>query len=82
MARLEYKNQSIMKTLHPEDYYNDQGKIVFTAAYHLKRGYCCGNNCLHCPYLKPPVKGTTTLEDDRRNPEGTQDRGETTVFPS
>jgi hypothetical protein len=33
------------------DYYlNEQGFIVFTQAYHLKRGYCCGNGCLHCPY--------------------------------
>jgi hypothetical protein len=53
-----------MKTLSPEDYYSDKGKIVFTAAYHLKRGYCCGNSCTHCPYLKPPVKGTTTLENN------------------
>jgi len=24
--------------------------IVFTAAYLLKRGYCCNSNCRHCPY--------------------------------
>lgn len=24
--------------------------MVFTAAYHLKRGYCCKSGCLHCPY--------------------------------
>ncbi|MFN3782412.1 MAG: DUF5522 domain-containing protein [Spirosomataceae bacterium] len=29
---------------------NKQGMMVFTAAYHQKRGYCCKNNCLHCPY--------------------------------
>jgi hypothetical protein len=23
---------------------------VFTAAYHLKRGYCCNSDCRHCPY--------------------------------
>lgn len=23
---------------------------VFTESYLLKRGYCCGNNCRHCPY--------------------------------
>ena len=34
-----------------EDYYiNDQGLWVFTEVYHLKRGYCCGSGCLHCPY--------------------------------
>ncbi|MDJ1500336.1 DUF5522 domain-containing protein [Xanthocytophaga agilis] len=37
--------------LTPEDYYiNEQGLLVFTAHYHLKRGYCCGNRCKHCPY--------------------------------
>ncbi|MGD0730936.1 MAG: DUF5522 domain-containing protein [Terracidiphilus sp.] len=24
--------------------------MVFTAAYHLKRGSCCGSGCRHCPY--------------------------------
>ncbi|MEO9967518.1 MAG: DUF5522 domain-containing protein [Reichenbachiella sp.] len=34
-----------------EDYYfNEQGLMVFTQAYHLKRGYCCKNGCKHCPY--------------------------------
>lgn len=31
-------------------YYNESGYMVFTAAYHLKKGWCCGNGCLHCPY--------------------------------
>jgi len=35
------------------DYYiNEDGLMVFTAQYHLNRGYCCGNGCKHCPYLK------------------------------
>ncbi len=34
-----------------EDYYIlPDGRYVFTAAYHLKRGHCCGNGCRHCPY--------------------------------
>jgi Family of unknown function (DUF5522) len=37
-------------SLEPEDYYFEDGYIVFTAAYHLKRGYCCGSGCRHCPY--------------------------------
>jgi len=37
--------------LDDEDYYfSDEGYVVLTAAYHLKRGYCCKNGCLHCPY--------------------------------
>lgn len=31
-------------------YYNEQGLMVLTEKYHLERGYCCGNGCLHCPY--------------------------------
>jgi hypothetical protein len=32
------------------DYYIEDGKWVFTAWYHLKRGKCCHNGCRHCPY--------------------------------
>lgn len=37
-----------------DDYYIDQetGFMVFTAKYHLKRGYCCGSGCRHCPFPK------------------------------
>lgn len=39
------------KTQQNNDYYfNEQGLLVFTESYHLKRGYCCGNGCKHCPY--------------------------------
>jgi len=31
-------------------YFNEQGLMVFTAAYHLKRGTCCKNKCKHCPW--------------------------------
>lgn len=36
--------------LEPEDYYFDGPYMVFTAAYLLKRGTCCGSGCRHCPY--------------------------------
>jgi hypothetical protein len=32
------------------DYYWENGLMVFTEAYHLKRGYCCKSGCRHCPY--------------------------------
>jgi Family of unknown function (DUF5522) len=31
-------------------YYNEEGLVVLTEAYHLEKGYCCGNGCMHCPY--------------------------------
>lgn len=38
------------QTLAPEDFYYEGPLLVFTAAYHLKRGYCCNSGCRHCPY--------------------------------
>jgi len=39
------------KLVEDEDYYYNQGGfMVLTPEYHLQRGYCCGNGCLHCPY--------------------------------
>lgn len=31
-------------------YFNEDGLMVFTSQYHLKRGYCCKNKCKHCPW--------------------------------
>lgn len=33
-----------------EDYYFEDGLMVLTARYHLRRGYCCEQGCRHCPY--------------------------------
>lgn len=30
--------------------YYEGGMMVFTAGYHLRRGYCCKSGCRHCPY--------------------------------
>jgi len=32
------------------DYYLENGYVVFTEEYHLRRGHCCKNACRHCPY--------------------------------
>ena len=31
-------------------YYNEAGYMVLTEKFHLKKGFCCGNGCMHCPY--------------------------------
>lgn len=36
--------------LRSEDFYYEGPYMVFTAAYHLRRGYCCNSDCRHCPY--------------------------------
>jgi len=32
------------------DFYREGAYVVFTEAYHLRRGFCCESGCRHCPY--------------------------------
>jgi hypothetical protein len=43
------------------DWYFENGLLVYTAAFHLKRGYCCGSGCRHCPYEPPHVERNTQV---------------------
>lgn len=45
-------------------YFNENGFMVFTETYHLKRGYCCKNKCRHCPWRfgREKVKGIPDKE--------------------
>ena len=49
-----YMKEFTKRHLLEEDeyYYSSEGYIIFTQKYHLKRGFCCNNNCKHCPYKK------------------------------
>lgn len=38
------------------DYYFENGLMILTARFLLKRGYCCRNDCRNCPF---------TLKEDR-----------------
>jgi hypothetical protein len=33
-----------------DEFYMDGPYLVFTEAYHLRRGWCCQSGCRHCPY--------------------------------
>ncbi|MBE9601789.1 DUF5522 domain-containing protein [Pedobacter sp. MC2016-24] len=49
-------------------YFNEDGFMVFTREYHLKRGSCCKNKCKHCPWgygRKKP--GDTDKDDNKEN---------------
>jgi hypothetical protein len=39
-----------MKLVEGEDFYREGAFVVFTAAYHRRRGRCCESGCRHCPY--------------------------------
>ena len=40
------------------------GLMVMTAAYHKKRGRCCGNGCRWCPYEPRHQEGATLITTD------------------
>ena len=42
-----YHKEQVLKS---QNFYYENGYKVMTEEYHLKRGYCCKNNCRHCPY--------------------------------
>ncbi len=62
-------------------YFNSDGLMVFTSAYLLERGYCCGNGCMHCPYeykqVPEPKRGKLIAERlDRTSREQSTERNE------
>jgi hypothetical protein len=52
-------------------YFNEQGLVVFTKAYHQKRGFCCKNKCKHCPwnYRKNVEKMQSQAQKDSSTPD-------------
>ena len=52
-------------------YFNEEGLVVLTEQYHLEKGFCCGNGCLHCPYEyeNVPEPQRTSLINKRKNKE-------------
>jgi hypothetical protein len=50
------------KLLSTEFYYDKNGNMVMTESYHKRRGRCCGNGCLHCPYDPQHERGNSNLQ--------------------
>lgn len=59
---LEAAKKTVQQLAEGEDFYWEGGYMVFTRAYHLKRGSCCGTGCRHCPFTPAWSKGTTSIE--------------------
>ena len=59
-------------------YYNADGLVVLTEAYHLKRGHCCGSGCKHCPYNYDMVpEGEKQYYRRKRNAQNQQQNTDT-----
>jgi hypothetical protein len=44
------ENSGEALTPRPGEFYYEGPYLVFTEAYHLRRGFCCQSGCRHCPY--------------------------------
>ena len=40
------------------------GRYVFTRSFHLRRGFCCGSGCRHCPYNRK--RGSRKIVDRKK----------------
>lgn len=61
-----YVKEFIKPKLLPTDFYYDKdGRMVMTEEYHKRRGSCCGNGCLNCPYEPRYERGNTNLQESR-----------------
>jgi len=56
-----FPDEDIKKSPPQPDWYFENGLLVYTATYHLKRGSCCGSGCRHCPYDPTHIKGNTQV---------------------
>ena len=51
------------------DFYREGAYVVFTAAYLLRRGYCCESGCRNCPYGAGPGPEVLHEKGRERNEE-------------
>lgn len=52
MKKDEEKAASKEKIVEAVDFYFENGLMVLTEHFLKKRGFCCSNDCRHCPYEK------------------------------
>ncbi|MBO1321049.1 DUF5522 domain-containing protein [Acanthopleuribacter pedis] len=57
----------LARRLEYDHYTNEQGYMVFTERFHVKRGICCGNGCRHCPFTPRHQKGGRVLSQAVQN---------------
>ena len=47
-----------------KDFYLENGDVIMTEQYHVKRGSCCGSGCRHCPFSPPHQFMNNKLRED------------------
>jgi hypothetical protein len=57
-----YVQETTKKSPEPDFYKDENGRVVMTESFHIKRGSCCGSKCKHCPYEPKYQKGTQKIQ--------------------
>lgn len=47
-----------------ENYYIENGYKILIEKFLVERGWCCSNNCQHCPFEPKYMKGNSVLRED------------------
>lgn len=59
---IEYRSEEDYVVREGVDYIlSKDGYRIMTEHFLIRRGYCCGNGCLNCPYFPKATKGNTNL---------------------
>lgn len=54
--------------LQPDEFYWENGAVVLTETYHLRRGSCCKYGCKNCPYKgQKTCKGNANTDSNQEN---------------
>ena len=61
-----YVQETTKKSPEPDFYKDENGNIVMTESFHIKRGRCCGSCCKNCPYEPLYERGNTNLKESLR----------------
>lgn len=48
-------NEKADKFIEGVDYYFENGLMILTAHFLLKRGFCCDNGCRNCPFKEKEI---------------------------
>ncbi len=77
---LRVVKEKLQRLQEGPDFYWEGSAMVFTSAFHQRRGYCCGSGCRHCPYDPQWIKDTMTLAQTiSDSPEGLSPQKSTEV---
>jgi len=61
MAKIDSGKEHRVET---DNYYWENGFVVFKESFLIKKGSCCGSGCRHCPYEPKHHGGAVKVRQD------------------